>query len=210
MTNTLWPWLVLAGLGAYHGINPAMGWLFAVALGLHRGRRSAVVTALVPLALGHAGAILVTVAVAAGLGVVIPTDALTLVAGGLLLAWGGYHALGTPRHHFRVGMRAGFAALAAWSLLMGLAHGAGLMLVPVLAEWPVTGPQPHGVLGGAGLGLALAGVGVHTLAMIAVTGLVALIVHDRVGVGILRRSWINLDWIWAGALAVAGVVLIVL
>jgi len=210
--ETLWPWLTLAGLGAYHGINPAMGWLFAVALGLHRGRRSVILTALVPLALGHAGAIAITVALVAGLGLVIPSRSIELAAGGLLIAWGTYHALSRPRHNFRIGMRAGFAGLTTWSALMGLAHGAGLMLVPVLAEWPHTGAQAHGVLGGGGAGIArtLAGVGMHTLAMIAVTGGVALVIHDRVGVGILRRSWVNLDWIWAAALVVAGIILLVL
>ena len=58
----LWPWLALAGLGMFHGVNPAMGWLFAVALGLHRHSRQVVVLALVPIALGHALSIAVVLA----------------------------------------------------------------------------------------------------------------------------------------------------
>jgi len=187
-----------------------MGWLFAVALGLHRGHRGAVLQALIPLALGHAGAILLTVAVVGGVGWLIPERLLAWLAGLLLIGWGVYHGLRSPRHHFRIGLRAGFAGLALWSMLMGLAHGAGLMLVPVFAAWPGGGSPGQGAVAGAGAALAVIGIGVHILAMIAVTGLVAIVVHEWIGLGMLRRGWVNLDWIWSAALVLAGVILIAL
>ena len=128
----IWPWLALAGLGAFHGLNPAMGWLFAVALGQHRGSRRVVVLSLVPIALGHAVAILAVVGAVLALGVVVDQRAIRLVAGILLIGWAVYHALYGHRHRVRVGMRTGMAGLALWSFLMATAHGAGLMLLPVL------------------------------------------------------------------------------
>jgi len=210
VTDPLWPWLALVGLGAYHGINPAMGWLFAVALGIHEGRRAVVLRALVPLALGHGIAIGLTLLVVGGLGLIVPADVLAWIAGGALILWGLAHAFATPRHHFRIGLRTGFAGLGLWSLMMGLAHGAGLMLVPVFARWPGAAEPAHGHFVAAGAALATAAVAVHTLAMIAVAGIVALVVYEYLGVGILRRGWINLDWLWAGGLVAAGGVLIVL
>lgn len=204
----MWPWLVLAGLGAYHGVNPAMGWLFAVGLGLNRGSRAVVLASLVPLALGHALAITATVAVVALAGRVVEPGLVEALAGIALVGWGFYHLVATPRHRLRVGMGVGFLGLAAWSALMGLAHGAGLMLVPVLSEWPVAHAHGHGLLRGETTGTVLAAVGLHTLAMIAVTGLVAIVIYEWVGLGILRRGWINLDLLWAGALVAAGAILL--
>lgn len=209
-TAPLWPWLMLVGLGAYHGINPAMGWLFAVALGLHRNRRAVVLWALVPLALGHATAIAATIAAVAGLGLMLDADVVRIAAGIALVGWGVCHLVGRHGHRARVGMRAGSLGLAMWSCLMGLAHGAGLMLVPVFTEWPAERAGGHaGMLGVESAPTALAAIGVHTLAMIAVTGLVAVLVYEWVGVGILRRGWVNLDWLWAAALVIAGGVLLV-
>lgn len=204
----LWPWLTLLGLGAYHGINPAMGWLFAVALGLHRRRRAVVLQALAPLALGHAAAIVATLAAVAALGRVLDATVLRTAAGALLFAWGLYHVLRRPPHPVRVGMRAGFAALLLWSFVMALAHGAGLMLVPVFYGWPAGMAGFHGPLTSASLAVALAAVGVHTLAMLALTGAVAIAVYEWVGLAVLRKGWINLDWLWAAALVAAGAVLI--
>src|SRR5438046_1271646 len=122
-----WPWLLLAGLGMYHGLNPAMGWLFAVALGLHRGSRAVVLQSMVPIALGHMASIALVAAAVIGLGLAVSQGPLRVMAGGVLIVWALYHALYGTRHRVRVGMRAGFAGLFLWSFLMAGAHGAGLM-----------------------------------------------------------------------------------
>jgi hypothetical protein len=112
MTN-LWSLLALIGLGAFHGLNPAMGWLFAVALGLYRKSRQAVLIALIPIALGHAAAIAVVVYAVMGLGAAIDAETFRLVAGGLLVAWGLYHLLYGHRHRVRIGLSTGISIMPA-------------------------------------------------------------------------------------------------
>jgi hypothetical protein len=171
-----------------------MGWLFAVALGFQEGRRSAVLRALGPIAVGHAIAVgaVVLVLVLGGLG--LPPLAWRGLAGASLIAFGCFRLI-RPGAHFRwVGMRVGPGDLGLWSFLMATGHGAGLMLAPV-------------ILHESSRGLAL--VAVHTVAMFLVMGAVALVVFETVGVGILRRAWVNVDLIWAGALVIAGVVTLV-
>ena len=202
--SAAWPWLAVAGLGLYHGLNPAMGWLFAVALGLHRGSRGVVLRSLVPIALGHALAIAVVVAVVAATALVIDGMVLRRAAGLVLVAWAVYHALYGSRHRVRFGMQVGFLGLLAWSFLMAGAHGAGLMLVPVLMPLCLTG-----AVGASDSTLtSLAAVGLHTAAMLAVTAAIALLVYDWLGVGVLRRGWINLDLLWTAALIATGAVLL--
>lgn len=205
-TAGLWPWLALAGLGAFHGLNPAMGWLFAVALGVHRGGRRTVLMALLPIALGHMAAVLAVVLAVQALGVLVESGVVRRASGILLLAWAAWHALYGHRQRVRFGMTTGMAGLAAWSFLMATAHGAGLMLVPLLA--PIGAICGPGMVAGP-LGRALAAVAVHSLAMLATTAVVAVLVHDWVGVGILRRGWINLDLVWTAALVAVGVWLLV-
>jgi hypothetical protein len=206
-----WPWLALALLGAYHGLNPAMGWLFAVALGLQEQRRGAVLQALPPIALGHAVSILAAVLVIGVAQLVVPLGVLRYACAGVLLLFGLYKLV--KRKHPRwVGMRVGFRDLTAWSFLMSSAHGAGLMLVPVLLRLsePMQGAHGHGdhvANVGAGTVLAdLAAVGLHTLAMFAVMGTIAVVVYEKLGVMILKRTWFNIDLLWAGALMAAGVI----
>jgi len=201
-----WPWLAIAGLGLFHGLNPAMGWLFAVALGLHRGSRRMVLGALPPIALGHALSIgLVALAVMA-LGVAIDPGFFRIVAGVMLLGWAVYHGLYGHKHRVRIGMTAGFAGLALWSFLMATAHGAGLMLVPALI--PLCGAAPS--LGAAPLAISLAATGVHAAAMLLVTGTIALLVYEFLGLEVLRRGWINFDLIWSFMLVATGALLIAL
>jgi hypothetical protein len=200
-----WPWLTFAGLGLYHGLNPTMGWLFAVALGLHRRSRRVVLLALLPMAAGHALSIWLVAASVMAMGMIVNTTAVGLTAGGILVLWAGYHWLYGHRHRVRVGMTVGVAGLALWSLLMATAHGAGLMLVPALM--PLCASMP--TIGREALLLSLAAVAVHTLTMLAVTGLVALVVHGWLGLAFLRRSWINFDLLWTGALVTTGLVLII-
>jgi hypothetical protein len=200
-----WPWLAVAGLGVFHGLNPAMGWLFAVALGLHRRSRRAVLLALPPMAAGHAFSIFLVAASAVAMGAVVNTAVVRLIAGGILILWAGYHWLYGHRHRVRVGMTVGAAGLALWSFLMATAHGAGLMLVPALL------PLCAGMstFSGGKLAVSLAAVALHTLMTLVVTGLVALVVYEWLGLAFLRRSWINFDLLWTGALITTGLVLII-
>src|SRR5947207_8732083 len=186
-------WLAIAGLGAYHGLNPAMGWLFAVALGLQEGRRGAVLRALPPIALGHEASVALVVALVGGAQTLVAPALLRPAGAAALLLFGAFKLL-KPRSHVRwVGMRVSPGELVVWSFLMSTAHGAGLMLFPVLlglsAPIHADDPLPLGVQD-------LAAVMLHTAAMLVTMGAVALLVYDRIGVLVLRRAWVNLDAIW--------------
>jgi hypothetical protein len=209
---TFGSWLALVGLGAFHGINPAMGWLFAVALGLHRRSRTVVLTSLIPIALGHALAIAVVVFAVVALGTIVNQRALRVASGVVLIGWAVYHKLYGSRHRVRVGMRVGMAGLTLWSFMMATAHGAGLMLVPFLPAL-----DPHGSPAGPMAGqhalsgspsVSLAAIGVHTLATLLVTGVTAVLVYEWIGLAFLRRGWINLDLLWVVALVATGVFLL--
>jgi hypothetical protein len=192
-----------------------MGWLFAVALGLHRGGRRTVLVALLPIALGHALAVLAVVLAVLAFGAVLDPALVRRLSGLVLLGWAAWHALYGHRHRVRFGMTTGMAGLGAWSFLMAMAHGAGLMLIPLLAPLGMMGGGMHGHHHGGGMATmgslrpALAAVTVHSLAMLATTAVVAVLVHDWVGVGVLRRGWVNLDLLWTAALVAVGVWLLV-
>jgi hypothetical protein len=200
-------WPALLALGAGHGINPAMGWLFAVALGLQRGSRRAVWGALGPLAAGHALAIGGAVAAMGLAGLVIPLTALRWVTVALLIGLGLYRLI-RSRHLTFGGMQVGARELAVWSFLMASAHGAGLMVLPLVMATP---PEPalHHMsmmsfipsVEWSGLLATL----VHTAGYLLVTGIIAVIVYEKVGVQFLRKAWVNLDLIWAVALIITGV-----
>ena len=215
------PWITLALLGAYHGLNPAMGWLFAVALGLQERSRAAVMRAFVPIALGHAASIAVVVALVAAAQAVIDPTILRIAGASVLIVFGAYKLLAPLSHPRWVGMRVNFRDLTIWSFLMATAHGAGLMLVPVLLHLPSSvEPQAdhsahagHMVMASATVAAPtteLAAVAIHTAAMFVVMGLIAMVVFEKVGLAILRRAWFNLDYLWAGALIVTGVLSLVL
>ena len=209
------PWITLAALGAYHGLNPAMGWLFAVALGLQERRRRTVLRALVPIALGHETSIALMAVLVGGAELLTAPELIRPIGAAALISFGLFKFL-RPRAHPRwVGMRIGLAELALWSFLMSSAHGAGLMLFPVLLGLPIApaedAAEPHvHVLGGDvtlhGLLQDVAAVSIHTLAMLVVMGIVALAVYEKLGVRVLRRAWINFDTLWAGAVVAAGIV----
>jgi hypothetical protein len=207
-SSGLWPWLALAALGAYHGLNPAMGWLFAVALGLNRGGRGTVLLSLAPLALGHAAAAGAVLAIVAGFGTVLEGAVLARAAGGTLICWALWHAGAGHRPRLRVGMQAGLAGLALWSFLTAGAHGAGLMLVPAVLS--LCSPHAAGAAATAGgaVPLALAALAVHTGAMLATMLATALLVYECLGVAVLRRGWINFDLLWGAALAGSGALLL--
>jgi len=206
----LWPWLLLAGLGAFHGLNPAMGWLFAVALGLHRGSGTAVLMALPPIALGHALSIAIVAAAIVMAGVIVEAHLLGMAAGLLLIGWALYHWIYGHRQRVRVGMAADQLGLVLWSFAIATAHGAGLMIVPALMPLCLAVSPVREITAEGSAGIAFAAIGLHTGAMLAVTGLLAVIVYRWVGLAILRRAWINVDLVWTAALALTGGLLIVL
>ncbi len=184
-----------------------MGWLFAVALGLQERRRSKVIWALGPIALGHLVSIAAVVAIIGGLRLFFAIDLLRPIGAAALILFGLFRFV-WPRAHPRwVAMRVNAAELALWSFLMASAHGAGLMLFPILIGMTPNSAHAHqmALCGAYTAGQATAVVLVHTGAMIAVTGAIAILVYEWVGLAILRSAWINLDTIWAGALVAAGV-----
>jgi hypothetical protein len=203
-------------LGALHGINPGMGWLFAVARGFQEGKRRAVWGALGPLAVGHGLAIAAALAAAAMVGIVLPISVVQPLAGVALVA-SGLTSLVRHRHPRGGGMRLGTLALATWSFMMATAHGAGLMALPLVLGGP-TSSEPaarhtvHAVNGAAhmaaGPTLHLAGLAAtaaHAVGYLVVTALIAVIVYERIGLRLLRSAWINLDLFWAVALIITGV-----
>lgn len=207
--ETLWPWLALAGLGAFHGLNPAMGWLFAVALGLHRESRAVVWISLIPITAGHALSVAAVVLAVVGFGAVAERRWIEIAGGLVLLTGAAWHARYGHRQRVRIGMTTGMAGLALWSFMMATSHGAGLMLVPVLIPLCLAGSTAL-ELGVAGsLPIALAALAVHTGTMLVVTAAIATAVYGWLGVTFLRRGWINLDRLWIAALALAGVLLLI-
>ncbi|MGE5324722.1 MAG: hypothetical protein ACM3SW_17785 [Actinomycetota bacterium] len=206
-------WNAVLLLGAYHGINPAMGWLFAVALGMQQGSARGVWRALPPIALGHAvavGAVLLAGALAQ---MVVRLAIIKVVVAAVLIAFGMYR-LWRHNHPRFGGMQVGFRDLTIWSFLMATAHGAGLMVLPfviAMSEHVMAADGGHHHdLGAAGAGvpwLAALALGLHTLAYLCVLAFIAWIVYRKVGLALLRRAWLNLDWLWAGALIVTGVLI---
>ncbi|RPJ84182.1 MAG: hypothetical protein EHM13_05485 [Acidobacteria bacterium] len=200
-------------LGAYHGINPGMGWLFAVALGMQHGNVRGVLAALPPIALGHAVAVGAVVLAAGLAGLVVPIGALKIVVASILVM-SGLLRLWRHRHPRFGGMQVGFFDLTVWSFLMASAHGAGLMVLPFVLGVPadVAAASEHAghmVARDAGAPWASAmAVRVHTLAYLLVTALMASVVYQWLGLRLLRTAWINLDWFWAGALVITGAVVL--
>jgi len=205
----LWPALTLAGLGAFHGLNPGMGWLFAVALGMQEQSRTAVWRAMAPLAAGHVLAVGAAITVAVLAGVVLSPGMVRWPVAVLLIALGVWRIF---RHcHARgIGMRTGMGGLTWWSFLMATAHGAGLMVLPVflgMTAQTAAGASCHlhAHFGVTSPVMACTATLIHGAGYLLVTAAAAWIVFEKVGVGILRRAWFNVDLLWAGALLVTGV-----
>ncbi len=204
-----WSYLTLIGLGAYHGLNPAMGWLFAVSQGLQQRDRRALLRSLVPIAIGHEASVLVVFGIALVAGAAVGEAELHVGAAVVLIAFGVFRFV-KPRAHFRwTTMRVRPRELGLWSFLMATAHGAGLMVAPV-------------IIGAGGLAASadehasprpgdrtplladVAGLALHVAAMVLVMGVVAVVVYERLGVEILRRAWVNTDAFWAAGFIAAG------
>jgi hypothetical protein len=200
---------MLLFLGAFHGINPGMGWLFAVALGLQENRSAAVWRALLPLGLGHACAVALAIALGMLAGVVLPLDAIRWPIAGILVAFG-VRRLFRHRHPRYGSMRIGAAGLTIWSFLVATAHGAGLMVLPVWLQLSPT-PGDHSMhFHGTTVASGIAVTAVHSASYLIVSAASAWIVFHKLGVGLLRKAWINLDLIWAAALITTGVLTVLL
>ena len=214
-------WTSIGLLGGLHGVNPAMGWLFAVSLGLQAQRSRAVWLALGPLALGHALAVAVALAIGALLGVVLPSTSVRWIAAAALLSFGVWHLRSHAHPRWGVGgMCVGPWRLTIWSFLVSSAHGAGLMVLPFVlpgvTETVSAGAHAHsagashaahgaGIAISAGQTTALLATLVHTLSYIAVSGAIAYLVYQHLGLRFLRTTWINMNVIWAVALMVTAV-----
>jgi hypothetical protein len=214
--ESAWPLLALAALGAYHGVNPAMGWLFAVSQGMQEGERRAVVRSLLPIAIGHEASIVLVAAVVIVAEETVDPAAVHVGAAAVLFAFGIFRFM-KPRAHWRwTKMRVNRRELALWSFLMSTAHGAGLMVAPVLIGSGATSPaaadvnahvqQDAGLATVASIPSDAIGLLVHVAAMLAVMGVVAVVVYERLGVEILRKAWVNTDHVWAAAFVFSAAV----
>jgi hypothetical protein len=203
-------WITLAALGAYHGLNPAMGWLFAVSQGMQHRSRKAVLRALLPIALGHELSIALVVALALGAAAIVDPSALRIGAAAVLLAFGVFRFV-KPRAHPRwTTMRVNRRELTLWSFLMSSAHGAGLMVAPLLiglGETAGRAPREHAeltLISDAPLVVSGLAIVVHVAAMALVMGIVAIVVYEKLGLEVLRRLWLNTDQLWAGTFVLAA------
>ncbi len=207
-------WNTMLFLGAFHGINPGMGWLFAVALGMQQGSTRGVWRALPPMAAGHAAAVGGVLLAAAAAQTVIPVDLLRPAVSVALVGFGVYRLV-RHRHPRWVGMQVGFRDLTLWSFLMASAHGAGLMVLPFVMTSPagVMAMQAHH---GHQMAASISGwtpwvaLVVHTLAYLSVTTFVAWVVYRKLGLALLRKLWWNLDVMWAASLVATGMLTAIL
>jgi hypothetical protein len=208
------PWAMIELLGAYHGLNPGMGWLFALSLGLQEKSRRAILWSLLPIALGHAVAVFLTILAVRVAQEAISPRAIKIVVAAALFAMGLYR-LFRAHHPKGGGMRVGFKDLLLWSFLMATAHGAGLMLAPILLAQSMQGMShmSHSMGRAASateltLGVLGLAVLVHTLGLLLVAGSLALLVYqsyETSGLRWLQGAWFNFDLLWAVALFVAGI-----
>jgi len=209
-----WAWWAIVGLGAYHGVNPGMGWLFAVSNGMQARRADGVFFALPPIALGHFLAMLVALLPFTLFLLYLEKVSEIRAAAGVLLVIFGVYKLFSQRHP-RFLARIGPSHLAMWSFLLATAHGAGLMLVPVVLGLCTSTASAHGghqallELAGGSLALTLAAATMHTGVMVLTSGTIAWVVYRYVGLGLLRQGWLNLDLLWAGLLIVVGAIAVV-
>jgi hypothetical protein len=210
-----WYWLGLFMLGAFHGINPGMGWLFAVALGMQEHNRRGVWRALLPLGLGHVLSVGAMIVVAIALGVVVPLRYLKWLVVAFLVGLGIYKLI-RSRHPRWVGMQVGIADLTLWSFLMATAHGAGLMVLPIFMSLDTVSSASGGHAGhlasvaGGGAMTGLLATLVHGAGYLLVTAAIAVLVFEKFGLALLRKAWLNLDLIWAVVLIATGALILLI
>ena len=205
--TSLWPWLVVAGLGALHGLNPAGGWLFAAAWGVRSRDRTQALRALLPIAVGHMASIALAGA-AVVWGLAMDRVVLQVVAGGALAIGAILHLSGRMPKPMRA--PAGHAGLALWSFMMATAHGAGLMLVPALAPLCLSADAARPFTASGSLLLAAAAVVAHLAAMLLTTGALAAAAcrgaarYPALAAGPLPRHACTAALACTGALLIAG------
>ena len=208
-------WNAVLLLGAYHGLNPGMGWLFAVALGMQQRSVRGVFGALLPISVGHAASVAMVLVIAAAVQEVVGPNIMRSAAAAALMALGLYMLWRHPRPRYG-GLVVGFGELAVWSFLMASAHGAGLMVVPFIVDASVpvlaasTDHSTHVLLSRHTTPAAAAlAVGTHALAYVTVMTTTAWIVYRKVGLAVLRAAWFDMDRVWAAALLITGAVILV-
>ncbi len=203
--SALW-WAVVAS-GLYHGVNPGMGWPLAVSAALMEQRALALPRALLLLAVGHLAAMLVILLPFSAMITLVSLEREIRIGAACLVIGMGLYLLIADRHP-RFLARISPAKLGLWSFLVAIAHGAGLMLVPIYlgicAMEQEAGHAAAGTLMGADLRMALLVAAVHTLAMALAGGLLAIGVYFWLGLRFLQKAWFNLDRVWAASLVFVG------
>jgi hypothetical protein len=201
-------WLAVIASGLYHGVNPGMGWPLAVSAGLMERRSRAVAAALWPLTVGHLLAMLVVILPFSLLVALVQWQRPIQTGASLLVIGFGTFRL-VNRRHPRVLARIRPTQLGLWSFAVAVAHGAGLMLVPIYlglcrAADLDRGHEAAGALINNDLGMAVLVSVVHSVAMIAAGGVLAWLVYCYLGLKFVARSWFNLDATWAFSLILVG------
>jgi hypothetical protein len=207
-------WLAVVASGLYHGANPAMGWPLAVSAGLMERSSRGLVAALWPLTIGHLLAILVVILPFSVLIAIVQWQQQIQISASILVIGFGIFRFVNQRHP-RALARIRPTQLAIWSFAVAIAHGAGLMLVPIYlglcrTAAPNGGHDAAGVLINANLGMAVLVSVVHSVAMLAIGGLLAWLVYRYLGLKFVSRSWFNLDRTWAFSLILVGALSLVI
>jgi hypothetical protein len=208
MTSMTALWWAVIFSGLYHGINPGMGWPLAVSAALMERNRKALPRALAMLAAGHFVAIIAILLPFSLMIFLVQWETQIRIGAGLLVIAMGIYLL-INRRHPKFLARVHPARLVLWSFLAAMAHGAGLMLVPIFLGICAIGADEIGHLAaqtlmGNNIVMALSVAAVHTLSMTAAGGMIAVIIYFWLGLKFLSRTWFNLDLVWAISLVLVG------
>ena len=205
-------WAAVVASGLYHGLNPGMGWPLAVSAGLLERSSRALLLALVYLTAGHLLAMVAAILPFALLSALVTWQRSIQIGASLLVLGFGIYLL-VQRRHPRALARIPPTQLVLWSFAIAMAHGAGLMLVPIYlglsGASAMAGHRHSGAMIDANLSLAASVSVVHTLAMFAAGGLIAWLVYRYLGPKFVSQSWFNLDAVWAGSLILVGAIALV-
>jgi hypothetical protein len=202
-------WLAVAASGLYHGLNPGMGWPLAVSAGLIESSPRALFASLWPLTVGHLLAMLVVILPFSLLASLVDWQhQIQIGASSLVIGFGIFRFIN--RRHPRALARIRPTQLGLWSFVVAIAHGAGLMLVPIYlglcrAADLNMGHEAASALINANLRMAVLVSTVHSVAMIVTGGAFAWLVYRYLGLKFVSRSWFNLDATWAFSLVLVGV-----